>query len=64
MVCAKKARDEQREQDNGQGIIHDRPGLFLLGLLFALQVGIATKVRTFHGLVGRGSPTTLPSTTG
>jgi hypothetical protein len=53
-----KADDEKREQDDREGIVHDRVGQALLpGSLFTFQVGIAASLRQFPGPGDESRPT-------
>ena len=59
------AEDKKREQDNREGIVHDRVGQPLLpGPLFTFQVRVAARPRQFPGSVGGSRSAVLLFTVG
>ena len=59
------ADDKKREQDNCEGIVHDRMGQPLHpGPIFTFQMGIAVRPRQFPGPVDGSRPTVLPFAVG
>jgi hypothetical protein len=55
------ANDEKREQDNGEGIVHDRMRQPLhLGPIFTFLTGIAARPRQFPGPDDGSHPTVPP----